>query len=164
MSNIEIIDNFLEKDKFKKIQNFLLDEGFPWYVARILDKNAEHYENTQFVHTFYKNYIPQSHFLAELNDLLEKIAANAWVRIKANLLSRTEKQIIHKMHVDNEFNCTTSILYINNNNGETVFENGKKIKSKENRFVSFPSKLKHAGTTNTCSSPFRIVLNLNFIK
>jgi zinc D-Ala-D-Ala carboxypeptidase len=59
--------------------------------------------------------------------------------------------------------CTTAVYYVNTNNGETVFENKKSITSEENKFVSFSSKLKHSGTTNTCSNKCRIVINLIII-
>lgn len=169
-NEIKIIENFLEKEEFKEIKNFLTSGKFPWYISGIVAeedcnvKEREHFKNTQFVHTFYRNYIPISDYLTKLNCIVEKIKADAWIRIKANLLTKTEKQIVHGMHTDTHIDCMTAIFYLNDNNGETIFENGKRIKSKENTFVSFPSKLKHSGTTNTCDVPFRIVLNLNYIK
>ena len=36
-------------------------------------------------------------------------------RIKANLLMRTDKKIIHKMHTDVSVICTTGIFYLNTN-------------------------------------------------
>ena len=36
---------------------------------------------------------------------------------------------------------TTSILYMNTNNGYTIFENGDKVESVENRLVTFPNNL-----------------------
>ena len=68
------------------------------------------------------------------------------------------------MHNDvySKENLKTGILYLNTNNGSTVFENNKKIKSEENKFVYFSTNLKHSGTTHT-DERYRIVLNFNWI-
>lgn len=56
----------------------------------------------------------------------------------------------------------TAIFYINTNNGYTKFNIKKKIvKSKANRLVKFPAKIKHTGTTCTDKDE-RIVLNINY--
>ena len=82
--------------------------------------------------------------------------------IKGNLTTKntTIKPFGH--HVDIPFKCKTAILYINNNNGITVFERGKKIESRENRMITFSSNLKHTGTTHT-DEKVRIVLNINYL-
>ena len=55
----------------------------------------------------------------------------------------------------------TGILYLNTNNGYTLFEDGTKIESVANRFISFPSAMSHKGTT--CSDENkRIILNFNY--
>ena len=59
--------------------------------------------------------------------------------------------------------CLISIFYINTNNGYTYFETGEKIKSVENRLITFDNKLKHYGTTST-NTQTRIVLNLCYEK
>jgi hypothetical protein len=84
------------------------------------------------------------------------------VRIKANINPHTEKLIEHNdaWHIDFP-NMTTSILYLNTNDGYTMFETGKKVNSLENRLVIFDSNIKHTGTTCT-NQPGRIVLNVNF--
>ena len=62
---------------------------------------------------------------------------------------------------DAPFKCKTAILYINTNNGITIFETGEEIKSEENKIVMFPSNLKHTGTTHT-DEKVRVVLNINY--
>jgi hypothetical protein len=55
------------------------------------------------------------------------------------------------------------VLYINSNNGFTIFEkDGEKINSVANRMVIFSADDRHSGTTCT-DQQFRVVLNLNFI-
>ena len=165
---MKIIDNFLDKTEFAKLQSLFLDKYFPWYLSQVLKKNndvelIEEY-NYQLVHQFYKEFRPWSNNFEFLYNLLNKINPTSIIGIKANLLFKNEKKVKHGFHVDvDNKNSTTALLYINSNNGGTEFEDGTFIESKENRFVSFPSNLKHTGTTNTCKQPFRIVLNLNYI-
>ena len=52
---------------------------------------------------------------------------------------------------------------MNDNNGYTYFEDGQKVKSKENRAVLFPSNLPHAGTSST-DTDLRVVLNIDYCK
>ena len=66
------------------------------------------------------------------------------------------------LHVDVPDDCKTSVFYVNTNNGYTKFEDGNKVLSEENRLVIFDGKLKHWGSTNSCSEPYRIVFNLNY--
>jgi len=65
------------------------------------------------------------------------------------------------MVVDKD-NIKTSIYYFNTNNGYTLFKDGKKIDSVQNRLITFPSSMEHTGTTCT-DQPFRLVLNMNYI-
>ena len=56
---------------------------------------------------------------------------------------------------------TTSILYINSNNGYTKFETGASFESIGNRLVTFPANLKHTGSS--CSDEkVKIVINFNY--
>ena len=58
---------------------------------------------------------------------------------------------------------TTSIFYINTNNGYTKFENGEKVESVANRMVTFSTNLKHTGTSCT-DERTRVVINFNYFK
>jgi hypothetical protein len=76
-----------------------------------------------------------------LDPVFEKIKPKKLKRVKLNLINRTEKIIEHGFHIDVDKNidCTTAILYINDNNGYTKFKNNYIMKSEENKFVSFKS-------------------------
>jgi hypothetical protein len=158
---MKTISNFLEKKDFEKIHKFFMTESeFPWYKSEVLNG----IDDIQFTHRFYDNFQPLSPLMNVLTPLIDRINPKALIRIKANLLTRTEKKIIHGFHTDfpNVLDCTTAIYYVNTNNGETIFKNGEKIVSEENKFISFSSGLEHSGTTNTCSNKCRIVINFNY--
>jgi len=53
--DIEVIDNFLDKESFKNIQTILLNTKFPWFLNQVLDddlSNTQKY-NFQFIHFFW---------------------------------------------------------------------------------------------------------------
>ena len=84
------------------------------------------------------------------------------MRIKANLNVATKKHIKRDLHTDFDVPCITAIAYMNTNNGYTIFEDGTKIESVENRVLIFDSQLRHAGIPCT-DEKRRVVINFNFI-
>ena len=57
---------------------------------------------------------------------------------------------------------TTSILYINTNNGYTELESGEIIESIANRLVTFPANTRHRTITQT-DEQTRILINFNYL-
>lgn len=158
-SDIKVIDNFIDFESFIRIKKLLTGSNFPWFYQ----DNVNHANDGffQFTHTFYHNHSPQSRNIEDITPIVNKLEAKALIRIKANLLTKTEKIIKHGYHIDFKFNNTTGIYYVNTNNGFTEFENGTKIESVENRFVSFPSHFMHSGSSSTDTNQ-RIVINFNY--
>ena len=161
MDAIEIYDNFLDKEIFEDLQTQVMGEHFFWkYRGNVVYKD-EPKEYFQFVHLLFNSNNPTSDKYYLLDPLLNKMGVTALVRAKANLLTRTEIHIEHGFHVDYHFDCYSAIYYINTNNGYTLFEDGTKINSLENRLVVFNSRIKHTGATCTDQKK-RIVININF--
>tara|TARA_R110000824_G_scaffold8482_2_gene38586 strand:+ start:176 stop:682 length:507 start_codon:yes stop_codon:yes gene_type:complete len=165
----KVIDNFLDKESFVKLQyEVLLSRNFPWYFQDMKDleyvdkKNVNDLNQFQFTHVLYAENKPTSEWFILMQPLLKKLKVKSLIRIKANLIPYSPKLYEGYYHTDNPFSCLSAIYYINNNNGYTHFEkNNKKVNSKENRIVMFDSKLKHRGT-NTTDQKKRIVLNINY--
>ena len=166
---MKIEDNYLEQNEFDKLQTLMTSEQFSWYYSDIID-----YENQtdkfQFVHMFYHTHAPCSPFCQNLNPILSKLNVLALSRIKANLLTKTSNIIENEFHVDMEGileekmkQVTTSIFYMNTNNGYTKFEDGTIVESVANRLVSFPANMKHTGTSCT-DEKVRVVINFNYFK
>lgn len=166
-TQIEIIDNFLNEDYFNDLQSNILGYYFPWYYNDgVVNNHDDGLNNYQFTHCFYSNFSPSSDFFNLLLPSLEVIKPNSIIRIKANLLTRTDIHIEHGFHVDipylkEEHHSTTAILYMNTNDGYTKFENETKVNSIENRLVIFNSRLKHTGSTCTDQKK-RVVINFNY--
>lgn len=171
--SLEVVDNFLDNEQFKFFQFSVMDETFPWYYSEAinLDKDLapEPKYDYQLYNTVYAAPSHQSEQFRLINPIIKKINPRILLRAKFNFAPANDRIIEQGMHQDIQVGedlldiCTTAVLYLNTNNGYTKFDNGDTVASVENRFVSFPSKTFHTGTTCT-DQKCRVVLNLNYIK
>ncbi len=166
MSNYEITDNFLNQEDFKKLQEIMLGPNFGWYLNDyILHKNLKTNDLTdyQLTHHFYDKSKVNSDFFQFLEPVLDIIKPTALIRIKANLVPHTSETVLGGWHKDVEIKCKTAVLYMNTNNGYTIFKDSQeKVSSVENRFVSFDSDIEHSGATCT-DTKVRCLINFNYI-
>lgn len=127
----------------------------------------------QLVHMFFSDRTgPQSPFydtiIPAVNHMIDYFGLAMLIRIKANMSPATHKHYVSGFHRDCNWNGknyikhTVGILYMNSNNGYTLFKNGRKVESVENRFVFFPGVLFHSSVRQTDTSK-RVVVNFNFI-
>ena len=167
---MKIEDNFLEQKEFDNLQIVIMGEIFTWnYITRI--DSGDDVDKFQFTHMFYFNNAPTSPFLEILTPIIKKIDPITLGKIKANLLTRTPNIIENTFHVDGDATydeeklkqLTTSIFYVNTNNGYTKFEDGTKVESVANKMVTFPTNMKHTGTSCT-DEQTRVVINFNYFK
>ncbi len=162
-SGVYFKDNFLEDEYANEIENWFM-VWCPWSYSPVVVDARDNADDFQFTHTFFDN---NRGFVSEgphgLRRLIESINPQVWIRIKANLRMRTDEVRVSQMHTDNNISIsTTSIYYINDNDGRTTFEDGSYVESRKNRLLTFPSHLKHAGST--CSNnKERLVINFNYI-
>ena len=170
MSEIEVIDNFLSEEIFEQLQ-VIFDQGVPWTYSEILCEDefiCDQKYNYQYVHSIYVKQEPVSRYFDNLIPFLTKLDARALVRCKVNSICREEEIVVHGFHTDVNYledhptkfdGMKTAILYLNTNNGFTVFEDGTKVESVANRCVIFPAHYKHSGSTCT-DVHRRLALNL----
>ena len=158
---MKIIDDYLPEHEFKQIQDLMMGDMFPWYYndSMVHDDDG----NYTFIHAFYvTDKGINSDFFNRLGPLLEnlKLNKNTLKRIKANLNVKT---LFHRKtgwHTD-DCGSTTSIFYLNSNNGWTQFKKGGKVESVSNRMVIFDSELEHTGVTSTNENR-RVMINFNY--
>jgi hypothetical protein len=160
---VKIIDNFLSNEEFNTLQNVICGNSFDWYYNDSITFKEKN-KDFQFIHYFYNNNWRGSRFNL-IEPILNFIKPFSLVRVKANLLTKTNNIVVNDFHTDfnNVNNLTTAIFYINTCNGYTLFIDGTKIDSIANRFVSFDSQLKHTGTSCTDKN-IRVVINFNYFK
>ena len=163
MSQIDIKDNFLPQPLLDSVVEKVLSPSFNWSYSNVIDDEdvVNDIHNFQFVHTLYYHNKPTSNFFEDFSFILNFLKPHSLVKCKLNFNPCFKEVIPHKLHVDVPFECKTSILYLNTNDGYTLFEDGTKVQSISNRLVTFNSQTKHTGTTCTnCKG--RIVLNVNY--
>jgi hypothetical protein len=158
---MKVINNCLNKEDLITLQNLMINNKFPWFITWGIsnEKNKDY----QFTHNFHDGISIQSDYFNLIDPFIKILKPNSFIRIKANLLLKTNKIIKHGYHTDNKVKKSkTAIFYVNNNNGFTQFENGKISKSEENKLIIFDTDQKHTGTTCT-DKLFRIVINFNYV-
>ena len=165
---ISIIDNFLEEEKFVSLEQ-LIQSDFPWYFQPTM-VTKEEVSPGGFDHTVYHASVPISRFYSHFIPILEQLNVAILIRIRINLNPRLPEPFVFQFHKDTEdlgkaiTNLgTTSILYINTNNGYTELEDGTKIESVANRLATFPTNTKHRIVTQT-DEQTRILINFNYLK
>ena len=166
---IDVTEDYLDPSDFEQLKTTLLKDEFPWFLSTIVnsDDTLAPDWNTQMVHRFYDNNVPTSSFLQALDPVFTKIIASGMSslhKVKGNIVHRTENIIEHGYHIDISDHrpyFRTSILYMNTCDGYTKFEDGTIVTSEANRFVTFPTSMRHTGTTCT-DAKFRMVLNFNY--
>jgi len=175
MSNIEVIDSFLEKEEFEIIKKFLMSPRSQWrFIDFIVSKDEDKdKKDGYFVHSFrdlhpitLKDRFPISPNYHVLDGLMKRISDKVdfkhILRIRSSLFPRRNAQEPDAFHVDYNFQHKVCIFYVNTNNGYTLFENGEKIYSVENRLLIFDGLKKHSTVVQTDTSA-RYIININLM-
>ena len=156
---VKVVNNFLDKEEFNKIYNILSSDEFPWYFSEYITspKDPKHY--FYFIHHFYKNYYPSKWFYL-FDNFLNKINCKSLLRIKGNLMIGEKQQRKNKPHKDYNFEHKGCLLYLNDNNGKSYFED-KQVLPKANRVVFFDPSKEHCSSVCT-DKKRRMVINFNY--
>tara|TARA_B100000212_G_scaffold236917_1_gene180272 strand:+ start:95 stop:616 length:522 start_codon:yes stop_codon:yes gene_type:complete len=161
---MKVIDNFIDEEEFNKLSEFMSGKHMDWYSAEGVNFLGD--GHMQFSHVMYEHGFPREK-VAMVNAIVDKLNPFLILRIKANLVLKTEEHVIHGMHTDLpeelDFKWLTGVYYVNTNNGYTLFENGEKVNSVANRMVIFNGREKHSSVTQTDTFR-RFVINFNFIE
>lgn len=166
-----VLDDFLHRDLFLSIRQALLAPAFPWEQSAILSaKEAGDLEpayNEQLVHGFYlrkPGVFLQSPQLPLVMPIVERLRPTELLKVKVNMTTRKQRHVEYGLHVDTRRpGATTAIFYLNGNDGYTVFEDGEKVASVENRMVVFDAARRHTGASCT-DADYRLVLNINMMR
>ena len=167
MSEIKIYDDLIGQNQFKVIQESFMGTRMPWIYQDFIvcdeDLTCDQKHNQQFYIVVYDNYGPTSEAFELMQPIImhKDLNIQSLVKIKANCNVRTEEVVSHGMHCDVPFTCTTAVYFINDNDGYTTFEDGTRVESVANRMVTFPSTMKHSGSTCT-DQKRRVVINFNY--
>ena len=158
---IKVVDDFLDKEYFKEIQDIMLGGQFPWFYNPYITDDEDQKDKYYFTHNFYdsKLYVNSTYFNL-LIKFLNQIGSKSIIRVKGNLYLNKGKKEIHRFHKDFSYKHKGCLLYINGNNGLTYF-NKEEVKPKPNRLVFFDPSKDHASSLPTDDNR-RININVNY--
>lgn len=178
VDNMYVIPNFLSDKEFVDIENFICGKNSEWKYNPVKSRmdsgevsTDTTYHNQQMVKTHYNPpIIHDMKFLSHFNAFNWRFSPLSWLRLKVNMQFPCVDIIPSPFHCDipkndipNDVKVYTAILYLNTNNGYTIFEDtGEKVQSIKNQLLLFNAKRAHAGTSFT-NAKNRIVINMNFI-
>ena len=159
----EIIDNFLDETHFTFIKKSIESSEISWFWNEDVTSKGSNDDAYYFTHTFYEDNLVKSGWCYQNITLpiLQKLDIKSLIRAKANLYPNIGRYIENENHKDCPFEHKGAILYINNNNGYTILEDGTKIESIENRLLKFEPHKSHRSTHCT-NAKRRININLNY--
>jgi len=177
---IRIEENFLPREHFESLCGVLTSTNFPWYftptVTTYDDDTDSRLFNPHpgfFYHEIYKHNVPCSPFYDEpaLGYIHQQLNFTVLIGIRANLNPRLPEPYHSEFHFDlssdmtatEASDWTTSIFYVNTNNGYTEMQaTGERVESVANRLVSFPASTVHRAVTQT-DEQTRILINFNYM-
>jgi len=176
-----IQDNFLVEEQFVALRDIIDDFDFPWHYnpAVIYGTDNSRTGPGYFSHNAYENNVPCSSLYNSLSHILSRLDVIVLARIRVNLNPRTIEPYFSDFHTDISMKSdrhndlwmkkhkstsqwTTSIFYINTNNGYTELEDGTIIESVANRVVSFPLNTNHRFVTQT-DEQIRLLINFGYV-
>lgn len=174
MTDLKIVDNFLEEHNFRELEQYIHSTRPCWNFSPKLNADSTDENAFQFFHWWihfselsYKDaeYYPKMILRTYLRQ--EEIKKVKVIHARANFFIRSSKKQLelgyHKDIYDTEY-CTTLLLYMQDSDGCTQFkETGEKVISKRNRALIFPSHWEHQTVSHT-NTLFRTNINLNFVK
>ena len=120
---MKIVKNFLNEENIKAIEHAFFDpfNHFPWFLSQGVSELNDGF--FQLTHTFFQEDMKpnvNSPYYDLMIPVLKILKPRQLYRIKANLLFKTHVSTEHGYHVDYA-DCTTSILYLDTNNGYTLY-------------------------------------------
>ena len=162
MDSVKIIDNFLPRGDFELLRDAVFHRNFPWRYSETVAYSDELKEDYYFFHLLYtEDKINSSHYHL-IQPVLDRVECEKLIRVKANLYPNVNKEVQNGMHRDYEYEHKGALLSLNTNNGYTIFEDGKKHYSVENRLMLFnPTELHASGLCTNVKR--RVNINFNYL-
>lgn len=159
-----IIDDVIPSNMFDSISNYVMGPLIDWNFNQGTVNPGD--SDWRFGNTIYhsKSGFKSSKY-AQFGPIFDFLHIQTLITVKLNCDIHTIEPEQREFHTDNTLYSDfsfTSILYFNDCNGKTIFEDGTEIQSKRNRMIIFNSFERHAGITQT-DEPRRYLMNINFL-
>jgi hypothetical protein len=185
---IKIIDNFLPLRFFNELEDVINTEwelNFVFTENDVVPKNHITYKlkndlglkeevlDTKFIQFIHEIYDRtgmvtkrKDIFVPLMEYFFDKLGIELLITSKLNITFPANEHYLAGFHVDfkydNSPNYKTAMFYFSNTDGDTVLEDGTKIKCVKNRLAIIDGSTHHCGITCTDENR-RTVLNFNYI-
>jgi len=189
---IKVIDNFLTKSYHKELLDLMSSANFSWYYnENISYRSGENPEDVTprfdeygFSHIFWDNNGMRDSntsllWKAGLYQILDVTNSDYILRSRGDMTMFSPTEFIHDAHVDYFFKNISTVFYINDSDGDTIFYNQRhtnkeqtfpkkldiidRVSPKANRLVIFEGDIVHTGSSPN-KHKNRIIINSNFSK
>jgi hypothetical protein len=161
ITKYNVIENYLNNNDAKEIEQLLFCDDFPWYYSKEILKNDGKF---YFFHHLIKNNSMVSIYsykiiLPLINNFKNEIKHIHRARI--NCFTKGEKQIGYGQHYDHVFPHKILLYYVNTNNGYTYLNNKYKINSIKNNLAVIDGNIPHEIFSHT-NTNLRITINITY--
>jgi hypothetical protein len=157
---MQIKEDFLDKEDFLNLKNFLLHEETPWYYR---DHTVNKEDCPYFTFCFFNNNTILSNAFPLVKPILEKLNYSSLIQVRANLVLKQHNPVQQGWHTDHDYkNFKTAIFYITECNGPTLIKDKMiKIYPKENKILVMDGNTEHSAIPQS-DVERRVVININY--
>ena len=184
--NMRIIDNFLTKSYHKELLDIMSNADFPWYYNSSVSISTDRKSLCEFgfTHVFWDDEIGQRGSLyswfvkSALYQMKDIVNCDTILRCRGDMTMYTNELYEHAPHVDFHFPHFSTVFYVNDSDGDTIFYDKraknqseidqfldlkeiKRVSPKANRLVIFEGDIVHTGSSPN-KHKNRIIINSNF--
>jgi len=184
---IKIVDNFLTESYHKEISDIMSSADFPWYYNSNISISNDKKSLCEFgfTHIFWDSENGQregvySWFLkSALYQMKDIVNSDVILRSRGDMTMYTNELHEHSPHVDFNFPHFSTVFYVNDSDGDTIFYDKraksrteinqfsdlkeiKRVSPKANRLVIFEGDIVHTGSSPN-KHKNRIIINSNFL-
>lgn len=180
MLDIEVIDDFLPKIIFNRVQEMVTSSNFVWncvpasYTTDRYSAFVHNVSNFPAGETSELSTIVALHICERFNLSIDQLRI-----IRYGLCHRENEYTIHRPHIDSMGNHMVGLIYLNDSDGDTIlykerfapgqdpFKNvedlevDRRVSPKPNRLVFFNGRIYHSSSTPV-NNQLRYAVNFNF--
>jgi len=165
ISEMNIIDDFLDDDYHAELLSILTGWEFPWFYQQTLTNGCDDVQAHGFNHWLSDEGDPQ--FCELVAKMQETIGSSECLRVRADMTLYNPEGYRHDFHVDSEEPHRVCIYYVNDSDGDTIIlgdpsdSRFRRVQPKANRLLTFNGEHMHTGHSPKLHKN-RILINANF--
>tara|TARA_R100001015_G_C4621096_1_gene178219 strand:+ start:604 stop:1173 length:570 start_codon:yes stop_codon:yes gene_type:complete len=129
LTEIKIVENFLSPTYHKELLNSLDSFNMPWFLQKnisLQEDDKSSHKNFGFNRTYYDENGWRGDYTVEIMkpavyQIMDTVGGVQPLRVRADMTMQSDKEHKHGIHIDYPTANITTILYINDSDGDTIF-------------------------------------------